>query len=336
MNHYETFKLEFITSLPDIPQDILDQVLHTLDLTAQSYSIEKSTTDIIVANEPFPQVLKLFLAAKAIEGLSPKTLNIYSLTIKNFLNAVNKPFNNITTNDIRIYLFNYKQTHNIKNSTQETMRIIITNFFEWCVREELLTKNPARSIHPIKTESKPRSALTPIELEYIRRACKTSREKALIDFLYSTGCRVSEVCGARVDDIDWVNKRVLIRHGKGNKTRWTYLNAECIVSLKAYLNTRTTANEYVFIAERKPSTSPLTPKTIQSIIQKIIGRVTDPLHCHVTPHVFRHTAATTALHNGMPIEQVRNFLGHSNINTTMIYAKVDSEDVKNSHSKYLN
>lgn len=180
--------------------------------------------------------------------------------------------------------------------------MIITTFFDWCISEGLPVKiNPARAINPIKTEVKPREALTPIELEYIRDACKTLREKALIDFLYSTACRVSEVVNAKISNINWPEHSILIEHGKCNITRYTYINAECEVSLRAYLNSRNDNIDSVFITGRKPLHA-LGKKSIEVEINKICKRVEDKLHCHVYPHLFRHTAATIALHNGMPIE----------------------------------
>jgi integrase/recombinase XerD len=112
------------------------------------------------------------------------------------------------------------------------MRRILNSFYEWALTENLILKNPVKNIKPIKSDAVLRKPLDPLELEYMRQACKNIREKALIDFLYSTGCRVSELCDALICDIDWLNKTVLIRNGKGGKSRYVYINAECEVSLR--------------------------------------------------------------------------------------------------------
>lgn len=309
--------------------------MQSLDLAAKKYSIRLNSTDLITTNVGEPEILKYFLVAKAIEGLSPATLYLYRTTLKKFFTKVNKSYTDITTNDIRVYLFQYKDERKVQNSTLNGIRIVITSFFEWCVSQDSAIKvNPARALNAIKTETKPREALTPIELEYVRNACKTLREKALIDFLYSTACRVSEVSNAKISNINWANHSILIEHGKCNITRYTYINAECEVSLRAYLNSRKDNIDSVFITSRKPFDA-LSERAIQLEINNICNRVQDKLHCHVHPHIFRHTAATIALHNGMPIEQVRQFLGHTSIKSTLIYAKSSDTEVKNSHEKFL-
>lgn len=293
------------------------------------------STDLAIVNEGEPEILKNYLVAKAIEGLSPTTLTFYRLTLRNFFQKINKVYTDITTNDIRVYLFQYKDEHKIQNSTLNTIRVVITSFFDWCITEGLPIKiNPARAVNPIKQEVKPRESLTPIELEYIRNACRTLREKALVDFLYSTACRVSEVTNAKISNINWEDHSILIEHGKGNKTRKTYLNAECEVSLRAYLDKRTDNTNYLFVTSRNPVKA-LSKRSIELEINKICDRVQDKLHCHVHPHLFRHTSATIALHNGMPIEQVRQFLGHTNIKNTLIYAKSNDTEVRLSHEKYV-
>lgn len=331
MDNYEMFKLEVLSSLPE--NITLEELSQILDQLAAKYVIEKQTTDIIVA-DGFPKPLEFFLVAKGIEGLSKGTLNLYKLTLINFFKTVRKPINQITSNDIRVYLYNYKAERNICNCTQNLMHIIINGFFIWAVNEGIVDKNPCAVIKSIKKEDKPREALTPVELEYIRKACNNAREKALVDFLYSTACRVSEVTNAKISNINWEEHSIKIEHGKGNKTRKTYLNAECEVSLKTYLLTRSDKSDYLFIPLRAPI-RPLSPRAIQNMINIICDRVKDKLHCHVHPHIFRHTAATIALHNGMPIEQVKQFLGHESIRTTIIYAKTNESEIKNSHEKYV-
>ena len=200
--------------------------------------------------------------------------------------------------------------------------------------ESIVTINPVKRIATIKVEDSPRHAMQRTELEYLRNACLSLRDKALVDFLYSTGGRVSEVCNARITDINWEKKSVSIRHGKGNKSRLTYLNPEAEVSLKAYLASRSDSSPYIFTRIRGRSDKPLSPKAIQEAIGKIVLNSSRDFSVHITPHIFRHTIATVALRNGMPLEQVQRFLGHSKPETTLIYAEVSDDDVRRSHSMY--
>jgi integrase/recombinase XerD len=173
--------------------------------------------------------------------------------------------------------------------------------------------------------------MTSIELEKMRCACHDLREKALVDFLYSTGARVSEVRAGLITDVDIASGVYLIRHGKGDKERKTYLNAEALLSLQAYLSTRKDDSPYLFVSARGHHS--MTSKAIQDIISKIRAR-TD-ITKRITPHAFRRTTATIGTANGMAVQEMQKLLGHANINTTMRYVAVADESVKTDHSKYI-
>lgn len=212
-------------------------------------------------------------------------------------------------------------------------REYISRFYQWACDEEYINKNPTKNIKPIKYEIKPRQALSQMELEYIRMACTSVREKAIIEFLYSTGCRVSELSIVKKCDIDWNNKSVHL-FGKGNKHRISFLNAKAEVAIKEYLNERNDHNEYLFVSERKPHNQ-LKKPGIEKIVRNISRKASVNISKHVKPHVLRHTTATTAIQNGMPIEDISKLLGHSKIDTTMIYAHTSIEHVQLEHKKYI-
>lgn len=280
-----------------------------------------------------PEILTMYIEAKSVEEKSKRTLKLYRCVVSRFLQSVRCPVSSITTADIRHYINECKKAGN-KNTTIGNVRRILNGFFEWCILEGLCTVNPVKRVSAIKQEKSPRKAMKPIELEYIRNACMTLREKALVDFLYSTGVRVSEACNVKIDHIDWEQKTVLIEHGKGDVTRKTYLNPKAEVSLRAYLDSREDDSPFIFAREHGAAAKPLDAKTIQKAIDQITSRSGRTFSVRITPHVFRHTIATVLLRNGMPVEQVQRFLGHANINTTMIYAEVRDEDIRRSHSLY--
>lgn len=324
--NYDAFKVQLASLLSDGMS--VPEVLECLDIVAASFEIrsrEQLPRD--------PEVLTMFLDAKDVEEKSGGTLKLYRSVLSRFLRSVSRPVSKITTADIRRYLSSCKQSGH-KNSTIGNTRRILSSFFEWCVLEEICHVNPVRRVSAIRQEKSPRKSMKRVELEHLRNACTSAREKALVDFLYSTGVRVSECCAVRIDRIDWERKTVLIEHGKGDVTRTTYLNPEAEVSLRAYLDSRTDDSPYVFARSRGKSDKPLDAKTIQETISRIVVRSGRSFSVRITPHVFRHTIATVLLRNGMPVEQVQRFLGHANINTTMIYAEVRDEDVRRSHSLY--
>lgn len=198
--------------------------------------------------------------------------------------------------------------------------------------EEYICKNPAINIPPIKYERKHKKAMTQLDLEKVRSACKTKREKAIVEMLYSTGCRVTELERLNISDVNFETKEVFL-FGKGDKHRTSYLNAKAEVALKDYLNERSDENPALFVYDRKPH-SRLKKSGIELIVKKILERTSD-VSTHVTPHVFRHTTATTALDRGMNIVDVSKLLGHRKVETTMEYITTNSESVKNDHHNYV-
>ena len=329
---YEIFRNSLsLQLLQAIPSEYLDTVLSIVDNIASGYTITKKPTEIIVFDS-VPEAVRLYIAAKAVEKLSPKSLAHYLRTLSAFFRSLAKSPDKVTANDIRVYLFQYRSARNIKDVTLENIRMVLSGFFRWCQDEEIIQHNPCARIAPIRCEQARRKAMTPLELEVIRKACRDPREKAVVDFLFATGARVSELCAVCLSDINWDDRTVLIRCGKGGKSRTVYLNAESVVSLKAYLETRDDSAPFLFVSSRGPRHG-LTSRAIQKLISGIMSRAS--VRTHVTPHIFRHTSATVALRAGMPVEQVQRMLGHSNINTTMIYADVDDSDVRASHSKYV-
>ena len=331
---YEQFRTALASRLLDrIPPKLLHDVLHEVDLVSADYDITRKCTDIIVA-EGIPEIIKMYCAALAVENKALGTIDGYRRKLVQFFEFVNKPYNVVTTNDIRVFLYHQQQSRNLKKATVELYRVTINAFYNWLVDEEYMERNPARRITPIDVPRPDRQPVTRIELEYLRTSCVTSREKALIDFLFSTGCRVSECAAVAMDDIDWNERSVRIRHGKGDKARTVYFNAESEVSLKAYISEKPQPSLALFSSSRAPYGF-VTKEALESEVRKIRGRAGDHVKTHVTPHVLRHTFATSAIDCGMPVEQLQQLLGHSSLDTTMIYVKKNQESIKSSHQKYI-
>ncbi len=334
MDTYEIFKLHLSDLLAlSLPPEVIRKVLEAMDTLAQDFDITTKEKTLSVYQGDMPDALKLYLTAKAVEEKSKETLKLYRSVLRDMFRTVRKAPQDICTNDIRVYLYHRKQ-HGDKPVTIGNTRRILSGFFEWCTMEGLTPLNPVKRIAAIKAEKTPRKAMKRLDLEYLRQGCESLRDKALIDFLYSTGCRISEVANARIDCIDWEKKSVRIDHGKGNVTRFTYFNPECEVSLRAYLASRTDASPYIFARVRGQSDKPLTVKALQNAVRKLVMGTSYDFSTHITPHVFRHTVATVMLRNGMPVEQVQRFLGHTKIDTTLIYAEVGDDDVRRGHANF--
>lgn len=173
--------------------------------------------------------------------------------------------------------------------------------------------------------------MTAIELEQLRNACATTRDKAMVEFLYSTGCRVTEIVNINKSDVNFETKEVVL-FGKGNKHRTSYLNARAELALKNYLDSRDDDNDALFVSDRHPHN-----RLKKNAIEKRIGQLGKiaQIERKIFPHLIRHTTATNGLNRGMKVEEVQKMLGHENISTTMIYAKVAENTVKLNHTKCI-
>ncbi len=271
-----------------------------------------------------------FLSAKQVEGCSERSVNYYSSTLDNLINALEKPFNQIETEDLRIYLSEYQKKNDASKQTIDNIRRILSSFFTWLEDEDYILKSPVRRIHKIKTMKQVKETYSDEALEKLRDNCKTIRDLALIDMLASTGMRVGELVKLNRVDVDFVNRECVVL-GKGSKERVVYFDARTKLHLQNYLNSRTDDNEALFVSLLEPHNR-LEIAGVEIMLRKL-GRSLDINKVH--PHKFRRTLATRAIDKGMPIEQVQKLLGHQKIDTTMEYAIVDQQNVKNSHKKYL-
>lgn len=311
-----------------VDTDTLREIDQRLDIMLSDYEIESRKTDVVVYEFQIPSTVEIYIVSKKIAGLSDKTLYLYKIVLEDFFRTVQKEPERISANDIRIYLYKYQKEHGISNRTLDCRRTIICSYFSWMASEEYLDKNPAINIAPIKYERIHKKPMSQLELERIRIACKTKREKAIIEVLYSTGCRVTELERLNISDVNFETKEIML-FGKGNKHRISYLNAKAEVALKDYLSDRTDDNPALFVYNRKPY-SRFKKSGIELMIRKIMERTSD-VSTHVTPHTFRHTTASTALERGMNIVDVSKLLGHEKIESTLTYISVNLNSIKNKH-----
>ena len=280
-----------------------------------------------IPNEEF---LKMFLAAKRIEGCSERTLNYYKTTVEHFIAQVETDVRNITTEEIREYLSNYQKRNNCSNVTIDNVRRNISSFFSWLEEEDYILKSPMKRIHKIKTKTVVKSIISDEGIEMLRDNCREKRDLAIIDLLYSTGIRVGELVNLNKDDINLEGRECIV-YGKGDKERRVYFDAKAKVHLKEYIDARTDTNEALFVTLDAPHNR-LKISGVEIRLRKL-GRSLELEKIH--PHKFRRSMATRAIDKGMPIEQVQKILGHSQIDTTMQYAMVNQNNVKMSHQKYM-
>jgi len=275
--------------------------------------------------------IKFFLDTRLLDGLSAKTINAYKSELVQFSRYCSKTVSQITISDLRGYIADAQSEHALKRTTINNKTTILKTFFRFLVSEEMLTKDPAAKLKILKVDLKSlRDELDEEELENLRNACKTTREKALVEFLVSSGCRVTETANVCISDIDW-NDRSLMVVGKGDKSRRVFFSVKAKMQMKLYLDQRKGESDHLFIAERAPYRD-ISQDQIEKIIRTIATRTT--IDKPVTPHVLRHTFATQALQRGMDISIIQKLLGHESINTTQIYATTSEVMLKRAYEQY--
>lgn len=306
----------------DIVQDILIIELN-------NYEIQERCTDVALADDSADRMLKKFLATKRIEGIAESTLLRYAEENKKLIRFLAKPLYEVSTYDIRFYL-SYRRENSGKklgNRTLDGMRRCYSSFFSWLSAEGLIGRNPCAAIKQIKYRKEVKKPYSAAEMEKLRRACANKRDLALLDFLYCTGCRVSEVARLNIDDIDFENMECTVL-GKGNKERTVYLSEVAAMNLGEYLASREDGNEALFTGK---GTERLGKNGIEVLLKRL-GKKAGVINVH--PHRYRRTLATNLLDRGMNIQDVAVILGHADLKTTQVYCYISQKNVKNAYSKY--
>lgn len=322
-----------------IPVESVAGVIDSVSVAMKDYDLQHKETAIVVYDDGDRHIFKKFFVAKAVEGLSTNSLAYYNTIISSFLNKVSNHIKDISTDDVRVYLAT-KKIEGVSDNTLNNIRRVLSSFFSWCHTEGIVQKNPMLRIKSIKQVKKIRKPLSEDDMEKLRYAATTKRNRAIIEFLYSTGCRVSEMINLNRDNIDIEGGQVDVL-GKGKKYRTVYLSSRCKITLQDYLHSRQDDLDALFVSDWEGMHGAIAGRNIPKRISRSavesmlrhLGRKVDIANVH--PHRFRRTAATTALKRGMPIEQVQRLLGHESIQTTTIYAQSTNDEVKLNHEKYI-
>ena len=315
-------------------QDI-EKIKNILNTYSLNYNITPNFIDLKNENYQLPEAYYIYMAAKEQQGrMSEKSKEQYKMCLQDMLKYLSLPLEKITINHLRLYIQyiskNKKTGKPLSTETLNQRKSIIRSFFKWLYEEEYIQKDPSVRIRRQKSNVKPRQQYTDIDIEQIRRACKTNRDIAIVDLLISSGIRVSECVGLNIKDVD-LNKREILVCGKGGKWRTVYIDAKTVVSIKNYINERKDNNEALFVSLRFPYN-----RLSTSGVRKRLHQLTQNSGVEdIIPHRFRYTMATTAINRGMPIESIQNILGHSQLETTLHYAHVSDEKVRQDHQKYI-
>lgn len=314
----------------DLNSEQLRKVNMLLLMYLEPFELVKSSTDLVIYDEKSDAAAyHQFMVSKKIQGLSDGTLKLYMQTINFFMSKLRKPFKDITTNDIRLFIANREIQDRISKGTLARERGCIVRFFHWLYIEEFIDRDPGARVEKIKVPKRRKQEFSELEVEKLRSAASNAKETLIIELLLSTGCRVSELVSLNFSDYDQENDSIEVI-GKGDKQRILYFNAKAKLALNHYLKEVPHITGPLFYGHTKGKE--MTTAGVQKLVKRL-GERAGVLNVH--PHRFRRTSATLARRHGMPIELVSRFLGHENIETTMAYSMINDDEVKISHQKFV-
>jgi integrase/recombinase XerD len=299
-------------------RSIAEEVLYKYDVVPQE--------NALVASDMEDRII-IYLACKKLDGLSVETLKNYKSELIKFAGHLIKPIASIDTMDLRMYLA--QRCKKLKSNSTNTVMCTLRSFFKWLHEEEYIPKNPAIKLKATKEPIRERKPLSEENVEIFRQSCITDREKAITEFIYSTGCRLSECKNVDVAHINW-HERTLLVIGKGNKEREVCFSVKAKVLMKRYLLSRRGDCEALFITSKGPINR-LGKRSIQREIKTI--KIRSGLSVDIFPHIFRHSMATHCINAGMPIHILQELMGHTTVATTQIYAKTSKENIKHEFRK---
>lgn len=272
-----------------------------------------------------------FLEYLEIEkGRSLKTVENYDRYLRVFLRetGINEP-NGITDNPVRKFRM-FLNRKNLDKKTQNYYLIALRVFLKYLAKRGIKSLGPER-IELAKVPQRELDLITEEELERLLSAPKSPpdgglkvlRDKAILELLFSTGLRVSELCSLDREHIENAKSGEFSIRGKGGKIRVVFLSDTAKNALKDYLDKRTDTEEKLFN---------LTPRSIERIVKYYAIKAGIPRK--VTPHVLRHSFATDLLAAGADLRSVQTLLGHSNITTTQIYTHITNKQLRDIHKAF--
>ncbi len=272
---------------------------------------------------------------RSVRSLSPRTVESYTrdLSLYDAFLQEMPPFE-ASDSDIRLFAADLGH-NNLESSSINRILSALRGFYRYAVRFGLTDSNPVLAVRNLKVPQKMPSFLFADDAAALCRKPSglkklwPARDTALLWLLYSTGCRVSELSGITLSDIDSSGTSATVT-GKGRKQRKVFFSREAREALRAYLAERTAvlsrnqnndrSQNRLFISKQGRALS------VRGI-QYILARYTEDAR-HLSPHALRHTFATTLVNRGVDIRSVQEMLGHASISTTQRYTHVSREHLK--------
>ncbi|MFC1800632.1 site-specific tyrosine recombinase/integron integrase [Nanoarchaeota archaeon] len=263
------------------------------------------------------EVLEKLETELKLRGFSERTVGNYSFHVKKFLAFNQKPPKEVDEDDIKKFMAHLMSELKYKPVSINLALCSLRFFFENIIDKQLFTK-----IRSLKPERKLPTVLSKAEIKLLIDSAKNKKHKLMIEFMYSSGLRVSEVVKIKIDDLDMHEKIGKVIAGKGKKDRLIILSNNLIEHMREYLAGRNDENPYVFkVADRHMSI-----RQAQQVVKTTSEKA--GIKKRVFCHALRSSFATHLLEAGTDIRMIQELLGHASISTTERYTKVSTEQLK--------
>lgn len=280
-----------------------------------------------MASNPLKELHREFLEYIEIErGRALKTIENYDRYLATFFGFAKVTAPKDITDDVVRQFRLWLNRKELQRNTQNYYLIALRTFLKYLAKRGIPSLAPDR-IELAKLGDRDLDLIGQDELERLLKAPsgsdeKTLRDKAILELLFSTGLRVSELCSLKRDSVDLKRDEFSVR-GKGSKVRVVFLSQEAKDAITGYLKVRKDMEDALF---------PVTTRSVERIVK--FYAVKAGITKKVTPHVIRHSFATDLLSNGADIRSVQHMLGHANITTTQIYTHVTDKQLREVHKNF--
>jgi len=262
-----------------------------------------------------------------IGRFSSETVRGYTIALNQFFSFCEKNANEVKAKDIRDWLADMTEK-GLKPRSIQLKLAALKSFYQYCVEENILIKNPTGRVRsPQKEDSLP-YYLNKRQLAMLQDLTKDHpRERAIVETLYATGVRISELLNIKLEDMRWDTRQIWVTKGKGNKERFVLFTYHSAERLKTYLANRREKSEYLFASPRGGSLS-------RCFVELLFRQYSKQLGFRVTPHTLRHTFAAHLAEKGMDYSSIQELLGHANINSTRVYTRLMNHAQKKQYDQY--